>query len=116
MKIIWTDFALKSLREIYFYYTNNVSKIIADKIKADIFNSIKQLKKHPNSGTTEFFLFHLGEGHKYLICRNYKILYKIINKNIYITDIFDTRQSPDYLIDKNQDHEQVNDSFPIYTT
>jgi hypothetical protein len=36
----------------------------------------------------------LGEGHRYLIESNYKIIYKEVPEGILITDVFDTRQDP----------------------
>ena len=44
----------------------------------------------------------LEEGHRFIIRGNYKIIYKIQNKKIFITDIFDTRQDPES-IKRNND-------------
>jgi hypothetical protein len=38
---------------------------------------------------------NLEEGNRYIIRGNYKIIYKIQKKKLFITDIFDTRQDPD---------------------
>jgi hypothetical protein len=36
----------------------------------------------------------LKQGHRYIIQGNYKIIYRIIGDEIFITDIFDWRQNP----------------------
>jgi plasmid stabilization system protein ParE len=94
MKIIWTDFASETLIEIYKYYKEKASPVIAQKIKSEIFRTTKQLKEHPHSGHIEFNLEKLKEGHRFLVKGNYKIIYKEISDGILITDIFDTRQDP----------------------
>jgi len=40
-------------------------------------------------------LIELKEEHRSIIRGNYKIIYKIKQKKVFITDIFDTRQDPD---------------------
>ena len=100
MKIIWTDFASKMLREIYDYHKVNASRKTAVKIKKNIFASTRQLKNHPEMGQLEPFLMRLNENHRYIVEGNYKIIYKKINDSILILDIFDTRQNPDKL-DRN---------------
>lgn len=40
-------------------------------------------------------LQHLGKLHRRIIEGNYKIIYRVEGENIYITDIFDSRQNPD---------------------
>lgn len=94
MRIIWTDFARNMLKEIFDYYKEVAGKNVAHKIKTSIFKSVLQLKKHPASGQIEPFLEQLGEGHRYLVSRNFKIVYRQVEEGILITDIFDTRQDP----------------------
>jgi len=102
MKIYWSDFAIEMLLEIYTYYKENASPLIARKIKNEIFAATNQLKKHPASGQIEFNLDKLKEGHRYLVKDNYKIIYKEVPEGLLITDIFDTRQDPIKLNDENR--------------
>ena len=95
MKVFWTKFALDSLSEVYYYYLKNVNENIASNIRDSILYSTKQLEKYSLSGPTEELLMDLEEGHRYIIRGNYKIIYKIQNKKVYITDVFDTRQNPE---------------------
>lgn len=94
MKIIWSDFASETLKDIFQYHKEIAGKKIAQKLNDKIFRSTKQLVKYPNSGQVEESLAELNEGHRYLVSVNYKIIYKKVNEGILITDIFDTRQNP----------------------
>lgn len=102
MKVFWTKFALDSLSEIYKYYKGNVSISIAYNIRQSLISSANQLEKHSLSGQIELFLQDLHEGHRYIIRGHYKIIYKIQNQKIYITDVFDTRQNPFKIENRNK--------------
>lgn len=94
MKVIWSNFASESLKEIYLYHKEVGSESIAKKLKTNIFNTTRQLIKHPLSGQIEESLNALEQDHRYLVKGNYKIIYKNVREGILITDIFDTRQDP----------------------
>jgi len=102
MKVLWTKFALDSLSDIYSYYKNNVSVNIASNIRNSILSSTNQLQKHYQSGQIEEFLMGLNEGHRYIIRGNYKIIYKVLNQTVYITDVFDSRQNPEKIKSRNK--------------
>jgi len=95
MKVFWTKSALNALFEVFTYYETNVSRTIAANIKNNILSSVRQLQTYPQSGTKEELLENLGEGHRCLIRGNYKVIYKIENRQVYITDVFDCRQNPE---------------------
>ena len=95
MKVFCTKFALNSLSDIYKYYQENVSLTISQNIKDSVLSSSRQLEKQFHSGQIEELLIDLDEGHRYILRGNYKIIYKIYNHKIYITDVFDTRQNPE---------------------
>lgn len=113
MKVFWTKFALDALHDIYDYYKDKVSVIIANNIKESILLSTRQLELQPLSGTIEAMLLHLKEGHRYIIRGNYKIIYKIHLKRIYITDVFDTRQNPTKIYRNTESDLTLNE--PIKT-
>jgi len=94
MKILWSEFASNTFSDIYNYYKEIAGPTIAGKIKTGIFVATRQLEKHPKSGHLEETLSKLGEGHRYLIEGNYKIVYKEVKEGILVTDVFDTRQDP----------------------
>ncbi len=93
-QIIWTNFAISELKSIYIYYRMVANEAIADKIRKSIFNSTKPLLKHPFIGVIEENLIELKQEHRYLISGNYKIIDRVVNTEIYITDVFDCRQNP----------------------
>jgi toxin ParE1/3/4 len=93
-QIIWTNFAISELKNIFLYYRMVAGDKTADKIRKSIFNSTKPLIKNPLIGAIEENLTELKQGHRYLVEGNYKIIYRLIDNNIYITDIFDCRQNP----------------------
>lgn len=103
MKIIWTDFAIRNLKDIFDYYSIRVNKKVAHKIRLQILKSARQLKSNPNSGSIEPYLVDLGKNHRYLLTGNYKLIYRVIDNQVIINDVFDTRQSPSRMIDKNRE-------------
>ena len=102
MKIIWTDFAVENLKDIFDYYSNKVSNKTAHKTRKQILNATKQLIKNPESGQFELNLENLKQNHRYLVSGNYKIIYRINQNQIIINDVFDTRQSPIKMNDENR--------------
>lgn len=94
MKIIWSDFASDELKNIYKYYKEVASVKTAKKIKSTIFEATKQLVKFSKSGNKEHNLRELKEEHRYLVAGKYKMIYKIEDKIIYITDVFNCEQNP----------------------
>jgi toxin ParE1/3/4 len=102
MEIIWSDFASNTLKDIYTYYKDVANKEVAIKIKDGILGAAGQLLDHPDSGQIELTLQQLGEGHRYLVKGNYKIVYREVVEGILITDVFDTRQDPRKINDKKR--------------
>ncbi|RYH71905.1 type II toxin-antitoxin system RelE/ParE family toxin [Flavobacteriaceae bacterium 144Ye] len=102
MKIIWTDFAIENLKDIFDYYSNKASNKTAHKIRKQILSSTKQLIKNPESCQLELNLEKLEQNHRYLVSGNYKIIYRINENELIINDVFDTRQNPIKMNDKNR--------------
>jgi toxin ParE1/3/4 len=98
MKVFWTDFAIVELKNIYKYYKENAGIAIAKRIYQSILNRTHQLKIHPISGQIESNLIDLKQSHRYLVEGHVKIIYRIVDSSIFITDIFDTRQDPDKMM------------------
>lgn len=94
MKLIWSDFAVHSLRRSFEYYRKHVSEQMARNIKQGIFKSTNALINNPKIGIVEPSLAHLNLEYRFIISGNYKIIYRPIKEGLLITDIFDSRQSP----------------------
>ncbi len=96
LKIHWTDFAENELHNIFDHYKENAGLRIARKIISDIVESTFILSTQPYMGTKELFLEDREQEFRYLIHKNYKIIYWHNQEKyrIDIVDIFDTRQNP----------------------
>ena len=95
MNIIWTHEALEETKSIYQYYKLKASIIIAKNIKSKIFSSVKNLSKQGRKGQIEELLLHKKDEYRYLVAGNYKVIYKVTEKEIYIMKVFDCRQNPE---------------------
>lgn len=105
MKIVWTDFAIRNLKDIFDYYSTHVDKKVAHKITRQILKSSKQLQHNPNSGPTEPNLKGLNKNHRYLVRGHYKLIYRIMDNQVIINDVFDTRQNPSKMNDEKRIEE-----------
>jgi toxin ParE1/3/4 len=96
LKIYWTDFSKKELKNIFHYYKEKASLKVAKNLVSGIAKETLKLKKQPNIGQQEELLKNDPRDFRYLVYKNYKIIYLInLNKNlIEIFDVFDTRQNP----------------------
>jgi len=102
MKIVWTDFAISNLKDIFDYYAIEAHKKLAHKIRKQILKSSKQLINNPNSGPIEPNLLILNKNYRYLVSGNYKLIYRIVDNEIIIYDVFDTRQNPPKMNDEKR--------------
>lgn len=102
LKIVWTDFAIKNLKEIFDYYSTRVNIKVAHRIRLQILKSSRQLKYNPNSGSIEHSLISLDKNHRYLVSGNYKLIYRILDNQVIINDVFDTRQNPSNMLDEKR--------------
>ncbi len=94
MEIRITHYARLQIRLIFLYYKHAASITVAHKIRKDILTSLKQLEKFPESGQEEELLNRFGMNYRRIISGNYKIIYKIEQNVIVVTDVFDSRQYP----------------------
>lgn len=95
-KIIWSDFAVSQLDNIFEYYADKANIKVATKIIQHLILTPDKLIENPYIGKVEEFLLERKESYRYLIYTNYKIIYSVDEKNklIKIADVFDTRQNP----------------------
>jgi plasmid stabilization system protein ParE len=105
MKIIWSDFTIENLKDIFDYYKIKASSKVAQKIRREILESTKLLIHNPVSGQIEFYLDKFKQNHRYLLRGNYKLIYRIERDKIFINDVFDVRQNPSKMIDKKRNNK-----------
>jgi plasmid stabilization system protein ParE len=96
LKIKWTDFSKKQLKNIFEYHKEKAGVFVARKLVTGIAKETLKLKTHPSIGQEEALLKNDSREFRYLVFKSYKIIYlKITEKNIIeIFDVFDTRQNP----------------------
>lgn len=96
LKIHWTDFAKKELQNIFEYYKEKASLRIATNLTEKIVKQTLKLSNQPKIGAKEISLKEREQEFRYLVYKNYKIIYWIneVKNRIDISDVFDTRQNP----------------------
>jgi len=96
LRIYWTDFSRSELKGIFDYYKQNAGTRITRRLVEGIISEAEKLCEQPLIGQIEELLSERTEGFRYLVHRNYKIIYWINREmnRIEIADIFDTRQNP----------------------
>lgn len=94
LKIAWTQFAENQLQDIFGYYNEKANKAVSNKLVTSILDRTIDLIKNPHLGQEEELLKHRPEGFRYLLEKNYKIIYWIDEDNavINIANVFDCRQ------------------------
>lgn len=95
-EVIWSDFAETQLDEISEYYKKKAGERVSIKLIRGIINEPKKLVKLSLIGQEEELLKDRKIEYRYLVYKNYKLIYSIDNENgfIKIADVFDTRQNP----------------------
>jgi len=96
LAVYWSRFAENKLYDIYNYYESKAGTRIARKLIAGIIDKTIVLDNNPHIGQKEKLLSDRPQNFRYLVFKNYKIIYWINqNKNrIDIVNVFDSRQNP----------------------
>jgi plasmid stabilization system protein ParE len=102
MEVVFTAWAESCLREIYNYYSIEVSSEKASEIVNKIIDRAETLVNYSNRGRIEEDIKSLGKGHRYLLEYHYKIIYKIEGELVTITDIFSQHQKPSQKLKRNK--------------
>jgi plasmid stabilization system protein ParE len=95
-KILWTDFAINQLKDIFDYHLIKASPNIAHRLVQKIIDATIILENNPISGRKEDLLADRSLEFRFLIVKNYKIIYWLDSeyRTINISMVFDTRQNP----------------------
>ena len=102
-EVIWSDFASECLDDIFKYYSSHASEKVAYKLIRSIINEARILDSNPFVGQPEPLLADRPKIYRYLIYKNYKIIYSVseYEKIVKVHDVFDARQNPEKLADRN---------------
>jgi len=97
-KISWTSRAVKDLRKIYNFYTEQIGEDKAFEIIQSLVHKVDILSdsKFVEIGALDEQFSHLKRTYKKLIEHNIKITYRTSDNSntVYINRVFDTRQNP----------------------
>ena len=87
--VFWTSKSFEDLSTIHHYLSNKISLETANKIIDEIYQA-------PNSITfvEQFQIDEYRKDCRRIIVRNYKILYYIIDSEIFVIRVFNTLQDP----------------------
>jgi toxin ParE1/3/4 len=94
MKVLITDFAKLQLTNIYDYYKLQGFGKYGRSIRKEVINKALMLRDFPNMGVIEPNLIEFDLEHRYVLVKNYKVIYRQLADTIIVTDIFDTRKDP----------------------
>ena len=96
VEVYWTQFAEDKLTDIYEYYKFNAGITVAQNLLNGIIDESLKLEKNSFIGQIEELLSDRVQKYRYLIYKNYKIIYWMdeVNKIVFISHVFDTRQKP----------------------
>jgi toxin ParE1/3/4 len=94
VKILWTDEAIRRLKDIFDYYSEEATVKVAQKLINEIVDYSEILLTHPEIGVAEELLKGRKNKYYYLVCKNYKIIYWRKESVIFIATVFDMRRNP----------------------
>jgi len=96
MKVIITDEAYSVLEDALDFLIK-VQKIPVEKaieIGDKLIDTAENIHEFPFSHQEEESLKHLKFGHRRVIKRDFKIIYKIVEETIFVTDFFHSHRNP----------------------
>jgi plasmid stabilization system protein ParE len=97
VKVIWTDSAILQLEDIFDYYKLKVSLKAARRLALSIVETANLLKTNPLLGSKEPLLINRKGDYRFLIERNYKIIYLNNPDFVSVVAVFDCRRNPTQL-------------------
>lgn len=99
VKVLWSDTALGQLEDIYSYYKEKASPTVARKIVKKLIDKSLILESNPLVGVLEPLLMGrvYGKEYRFLVEKNYKIIYCFNANLVEVMAVFDTRQNPEKL-------------------
>jgi len=96
LTVYWSQLAEDKLDDIFNYYKIKANKSTAQKLINGIVDATIDLDKNPLVGQKEPLLVDKIHEFRYLVYKNYKIIYWINKqyRRIEIANVFDCRQNP----------------------
>ena len=97
LTVYWTQFAQDKLEDVFSYYQEKVNLKFAQELVNEIINRSIELGANLFIGQKELLLADRAQEFRYLVYKNYKIIYWINLKrqSVEIVNLFDCRQNPE---------------------
>jgi plasmid stabilization system protein ParE len=97
MNVKWTEPAVERLDEIFDFLKQRSEQAAVD-LYNEILDEVDYLANFPRMAPLEPMLEDFARAYRSLVVRKtYKIVYHVDDDTIYISTVFDCRQSPDTL-------------------
>jgi len=93
--VVLTPGVEQSLEDALDFYEIKLRSEKLIEIKNTVLETVRLLSRTANHGQIEPTLEYLGLGHRRIIEDYFKIIYRIVDETVYVTDIFDSRMNPD---------------------
>ena len=100
MKVIVTEPARKFLRDLFDFNSQYIPERKNKELLSNILIKVRSLEKMASRGSVETNLLDTPYKYHYILEQNCKIIYRIENDIVLITDFFDVRQDPSKLISR----------------
>lgn len=95
MKVIVLPKAEDSLKGSMLHLSKFYDRRYLKNLERLVRRKIRWLGNNPGAGQFEPELAWMNLGHRRIIVRNFKIVYRILDDLIVVNDIFDSRRDPD---------------------
>lgn len=104
LEVFWTQFAQSKLKNIFKYYKKTANLQIARNLVTGIVDKTILIPQTPGIGQEEELFQDRNENFRYLVFKDYKIIYWVNEKNhrIEIVHVFDCRQNPQKMIEETK--------------
>ncbi len=102
MQVKFTKQAQDELDKIADYYSTNANEDVAERLVVGIVAKATALQRFPNLGVLDPNLVNARFTYKYVVYKKFKIIFRKTKNVIYINDIFDARQDPQKLVERNK--------------
>jgi plasmid stabilization system protein ParE len=96
LTVYWTEFAEDKLEDVFSYYSEKASLRFAQQLVEELIDRSLELETNPLIGQKEILLEDRIQEFRYLLYKNYKIIYwvNIKRHSIEILNLSDCRQNP----------------------
>ena len=97
VEIIWTNRAAQQFERAIKYISTEQGIYYANIVRLGIIEKIEILQYEPSIGSLEPLLKHKKSEYRFLVKWSYKIIYRVVNKQVIISRIFHTSRNPKHL-------------------